>query len=187
METGYLGARSTKDRWVLPGALTGVAAGMIFVTFQMVAATVVGADFLTPLGMAGAVVLGQGALDGSHLPELTALAGLPVYVIASAACGAAFGTLSALGPVRRSRGALLVAATAFGALLWIADFALVARGALPQFPAANPAVQFVAYAFFFGTALGLMLGVRFRTEETAGEQARVSRGTGDRGLPGAPR
>jgi hypothetical protein len=73
----HLGARSAKDRWVLPGAAFGVAAGMIFVTFEMVAAAVVGADFLSPLSMVGAAVLGQGALDGSYPLELAALVGLP--------------------------------------------------------------------------------------------------------------
>ncbi len=165
----------------------GVAAGMIFVTFQMMAAVFVGAQLLTPLGMAGAIVLGQVPLERSFPLEFTAFVGLPVYVIVSAACGAAFGALSAVGPVRRSRGALLVAATAFGSLLWMLDFALVAQGALPRFPAASLVVQFVAHTFFFGTALALMLGVRLRAEEPAGERAEASKGPGDLGLPRASR
>lgn len=122
-------ARSAKDRWVLPGAAMGVAAGMIFVTFQMVAAVFVGAKFLSPLGMVGAAGLGQALPEQFYPLELAAFVGLLIYVIVSAACGAAFGALSAVGPVRRSRGALLVAATAFGSLLWMANFALIAQGA----------------------------------------------------------
>lgn len=163
----HLGARSTKDRWVLPGAAMGVAAGMIFVTFQMVAAVFAGAEFLSPLGMVGATVLGQALPEQFYPLEFAAFVGLLIYIMVSAACGAAFGALSAAGPVRRSRGALLVAATAFGSLLWMVNFALVAQGALTQFPAASPVVQFVAYTFFFGTALALMLGIRLRSEEPA--------------------
>ena len=65
MDTRHQGARSAKDRWVLPGAAMGVAAGMIFITFEMVTAVIVGADVLSPLSMVGGVVLGPGTLDGS--------------------------------------------------------------------------------------------------------------------------
>lgn len=181
----HLGARSAKDRWVLPGAAFGVGAGMIFITFEMVAAAVVGADFLSPLSMVGSVVLGQGALDGSYPLELAALVGLPVYVLASSAYGAAFGAVSAVGPVRRNRGALLAAATAFGSLLWMVDLALVAQGAFPRFPAASSVVQFVAHAFFFGSTLGLMLGVRLRGEEPAREQVVAGDRSRDLDLPRA--
>ena len=187
VDTRHLGARSAKDRWVLPGAAMGVAAGMVFVTFQMVAAVFAGASFLSPLSMVGAVVLAQGVVEGSYPPELAALVGLPVYVLGSAACGAAFGAVSNVGPVRRSRGALLVAGTAFGILLWMVDFALVAQGALPRFPAASPVVQFVAHACFFGTALALMLGVRIRTEGPAAEGSGARKRTGELGLPRASR
>jgi hypothetical protein len=163
----------------------GVAAGMVFVTLEMVAAAVVGAGFLSPLSMVGAAVLGQGGLDGSYPLELAALVGLPIYVLVSAACGAAFGAVSAVGPVRRSRGQLLVAATAFGSLLWMVDLALVAQGAFPRFPATSSVVQFVAHAFFFGAALGLMLGVRLRGEEPAREQVVAGDRSRDLNLPRA--
>jgi hypothetical protein len=165
MDMSHLGARSVKDRWVLPGAAMGVSAEMIFVTFQMVAAVFVGAEFLSPLGMAGAAVLGQALPEQFYTPEFAAIVGLLIYVIVSAACGAAFGALSAVGPVRRSRGVLLVAATAFGSLLWMVNFTLVSQGALTQFPSASPVVQFIAHTFFFGSVLALMLGVRLRSEE----------------------
>ena len=158
----------------------GVAAGMIFVTFEMVTAVFVGADFFSPLSMAGAAVLGQGTLDGPYPPVIAVIVGLPVCVLVSAAYGAAFGAVSAVGPVRRSRRALLAAATAFGSLLWMVDFALAAQGAFPRFPAASSVVQFLAHAFFFGATLGLMLGVRLRDEEPAREQ--VVAGNRSRGL-----
>lgn len=98
---------------MLPGAAMGVAARMIFVTFQMVAAAFVGTKFLSPLGMAGAALLGRVPLEQSFPLEFAALAVLLFYVVVSAACGAIFGTLSAVGPIRQSRWALLVAAMVF--------------------------------------------------------------------------
>jgi hypothetical protein len=163
----------------------GVAAGTIFITFQMVAAVFVGAQFLSPLTMAGAAVLGQALPEQFYPLEFAAFVGLFIYVIVSAACGAAFGTLSAVGPVRRSRRALLVAATVFGSLLWMVNFVLVAQGAPLRFPAASPMVQFVAHAYFFGTALTLMLGVRLRSEEPAREQVVVGGRSRDLDLPRA--
>jgi hypothetical protein len=135
-----------------------------------VAAVFMEAQFLSPLGMAGAAVLGQALPQQSFTLEFEAFVGLLVYVMVSAACGAAFGALSAVGPVRRSRGALLVAATAFGFLLWLVNFALVTQEASLRSPAENPVVQFVAHTFFFGTALALMLGVRLRGAEPARER-----------------
>ena len=161
----------------------GVAAGMIFVTFEMVAAVVAGANFFSPLSMVGGMVLGQGAVEGSYPLELAALVGLPVYVLASAACGATFGAVGNVGPVHRSRGALLAAGTAFGTLLWMVDLALVSQGALPEFPAASPVVQFVAHACLFGTVLALMLGVRVRSAEGPG----ASKRSGYLGVPTASR
>lgn len=170
MDMRHLGARSVKNRWVLLGAAMGVSAGMVFVTFQMVAAVFVGAQFLSSLGMVGVAVLGQALPERFYPLEFAAFVGLLVYVIVSAVCGAAFGALSALGPVRRSHRALLVEGTAFGSLLWLLDFALVAQGAPLRFPAASPVVQFVAHTFFFGTALALMIGFRLGSEELARER-----------------
>jgi hypothetical protein len=184
VDMSHLGARSAKDRWVLPGAAMGVAAGMIFVTFQMVAAIFVGAQSLSPLGMVGAAVLGQ-TLPGQSFPvEFAAFVGLLVYVTVSAACGAVFGAVSAVGPVRRSRGALVLVAMAFGFLLWTVNFALVAQEMLPPFPAASPVVQFVVHTFF-GGALALMLGVRIRVEEPARERVVASSRSRDLDLPKA--
>lgn len=135
--------------------------------------------------MVGACVLGQALPEQFYPLELAAFVGLLIYVIVSAACGAAFGALSVVGPVRRSRGALLVVATAFGSLLWMVNFALVALGAPMQFPVTSPVVQFVAHTFFFGTALALILGARTRSEEPAREQVVAGARSSDLDLPRA--
>ncbi len=147
---------------MLPGAAMGVAARMIFVTFQMVAAAFVGTKFLSPLDMAGAALLGRVPLEQSFPLKFAALAVLLFYVVVSAACGAIFGTLSAVGPIRQSRWALLVAAMVFGSLLWLVNFTLVAQGAPLRLPAASPVVYFVTHTFFFGMPLALTLSVRFK-------------------------
>lgn len=163
----------------------GVAAGMIFMTFEMTAAAFAGADFFSPLRMIGAAVLGHGTLEPSYSLGFAGLVGLLVHATLSAVYGAAFGAASAAGPLRQSRGALLVAATAFGSLLWAVNFYLVVPAAFPWFLAASPMVQFTAHTFFFGTTLGLMLGVRLRVEQPAGESVGAGRRSGDLDLPRA--
>lgn len=173
-----LGVRTAKDRWVLPGTVMGVAAGMVFTTFQMLAAALAGADFLSPLSTVGGTVLGWIPFGEPYPTEIAALAGLPVYALVFAALGAAFGASSAVGPTRRNRGALLVAGVAFGALLWTLELALVSWGSFHPFPATAQIVQFVAYGVFFGMALALMLGVRMRQEEPVRKRLRADKGAG---------
>jgi len=163
----------------------GVAAGMIFITFEMTAAAFAGVDFFSPLRMTGATVLGHGALESSYSLGVAGLVGLLVHATLSAVYGAAFGVASAVGPLRRNREVLLVAATAFGALLWAVNFYLVIPVAFPWFLAASPMVQFIAHTFFFGTILGLMLSVRLRVDRPAGESTGAGRRYGDLGLPRA--
>lgn len=177
MNESRFGERTAKDRWVLPGAAMGVAAGMVFVVFEMAAAAFAGADLLAPLSALGNTVLGRDPFVGLYPPEVWALVGLSVYVIVFAALGALFGASSAVGPARRNRGALLTAGTIFGILLWMLDLALISWGTVPEFPAANLAVQFLAHGVFFGTALALMLGVRVRAEEPGRERATADNGT----------
>lgn len=161
----------------------GIAAGMIFITFEMTAAAFVGTGFFSPLRMIGATVLGQGALESSYSLGVAGLVGLLVHATLSAVYGAAFGVASAMGSLRRNRGVLLVAATAFGALLWTVNFYLVPV-AFPWFLAVSPVVQLIAYTFF-GTTLGLTLGVRLKVEQPAGKSAGAGRRSGDLDLPRA--
>lgn len=175
MNMSRLGKRRAKDRWVLPGAAMGVAAGMVFIIFQMVAAVFVGVDFLAPLSTVGNAVLGWGLFGGPYSPEIAPFVGLPVYAVVFAALGAAFGTLSVVGSARRSRGALLVAGTTFGALLWMFDLALISWDTFYPSPAADLMLQLVAHGVFFGTTLAVMLAIRMRVEEPAASRVRVDR------------
>lgn len=157
-----LGERTVKDRWVLPGGVIGVGAGMIFITYQMLAVAFVGTDFLSPLILVGSAVLGWVSLDGLYPMEFTAVIGLLVYSIVFAALGSAFGASSVLGRVRRNLGARLVAGTIFGTLLWTFNLALTSWGVLPVVPAADLVAQLVAHWVFFGAVLALVLGIRLR-------------------------
>jgi hypothetical protein len=75
--------------------------------------------------------------------------------------GAGFGIVaSAIEALRENRTLLIGAATAAGFALWIVNFYVIAPFAFPWFAMANPVVQFLAHAFFFGTVLGLLMTPR---------------------------
>jgi hypothetical protein len=63
---------------------------------------------------------------------------------------------------------LAIAGTLLGLALWVFNFYVVAPIAFPWFGMANPVVQFVAHAFFFGTVLGVIVGSRVETESRRG-------------------
>jgi hypothetical protein len=119
--------------------------------------------------MIGAIGLGQAALEPSTSLAVAAPAGLVIHMILSAIYGAAFGLLVArVGPIRSSRFVLAIAGTLLGLALWVFNFYVVAPIAFPWFGMANPVVQFVAHAFFFGTVLGVIVGSRVETESRRG-------------------
>lgn len=113
-------------------------------------------------------MLGAGALPPPPVASLGAVIplGLIVHFILAAIYGVVFGAVvSFLGPLRSSRGVLVVAASIYGFLLWILNFYVIAPVLFPWFTQANPLVQFIAHTFFFGTALGLVLAGSLRKTE----------------------
>ena len=182
---------SAQDAWIGKAMLIGFVAGLVFIVFEVAVATVVGAGPLGPLRMIGAILLGQGALQevSSPLPEFgkglllrlgnpmsVAGVGILVHFLLSAVYGGTFGAATwLLRPLSRSRVALVASATAFGVLLWLINFYVIAPFAFPWFTMANPIVQFLAHALFFGTALGLLLGrppEETRSQETENHDER---------------
>ena len=170
------GGGSVADAWIGKAMLLGFVAGLVFIVFEVAVATVVGAsplDSLGPLKMIGAILLGQGALQevSSPLPEFgkglllrlgnplsVAGVGVLMHLLLSAFYGGTFGVATwLLRPLSRSRVALVASATTFGILLWLVNFYVISPFAFPWFTMANPIVQFLAHAFFFGTILGLLL------------------------------
>jgi hypothetical protein len=165
MSTTRADARSRAGSWVFTGAVMGIVAGIVFAMFEMIVAQIMGDGFFMPLRMIGAIVLGQGALEPSYPLVTAAIAGVVVHMVLSAIYGAVFGAIaSAVGVLRANRGALVGAATVFGLLLWLVNFYVIAPVLFPWFLMANPVVQFVAHTFFFGTALGLLLGGAWRKD-----------------------
>ena len=148
-------------RWVVPGALFGLLAGVAFALFEMVASWAVDDGFWMPLRMIGAIVLGDGALQPSYSLTGAALAGAAVHMALSALYGAVFGTVVAVvAGLRESRVAIVATASIYGLALWLANFYVVAQVAFGWFQDADPLVQFVAHTVFYGALLGALLAPR---------------------------
>jgi uncharacterized membrane protein YagU involved in acid resistance len=148
--------------WSKHGALGGLIAGIAFALFEMIiTAILMGGDaFFMPLRMIGAIVLGQQALMPEYDLATAAVVGLVVHMMLSIIFGIVFAVVAALVPaLAQSTGALLVSASAYGFLIWLVNFYLIARIAgWNWFPdETNVAVQFVAHTFLFGTVLGWVL------------------------------
>jgi hypothetical protein len=111
--------------------------------------------------MMSAIILGQSVLDPSYSVVVALLVGLVVHLGLSAIYGAIFGAIAAALPrLHQSRSLIVWAASAYGILLWLANFYVVAPFLFPWFTNANALVQFIAHTFFYGTALGLLLASR---------------------------
>jgi hypothetical protein len=162
LATVSLGARSKSGRWVLRGAALGIAAGGVFLMFEMIAAGIMGQSAFGPLRMIAAIVLGEGALPAQPSVGLAIVVpvALATHYALSAIYGAVFGVAVAeIGALRHDRVVLVGAAAAFGLLLWLVNFYVIAPIAFPWFSMADPFVQLIAHTFF-GTALGLSLAGR---------------------------
>jgi hypothetical protein len=144
----------------------GIAAGGVFLIFEMIVSAITGSSAFEPFRMIAAVALGAGALSAEPtigLPTVVPVT-LAVHYTLSAFYGAVFSTITAVtSTLRNDRIALVVAASVFGFVLWLANFYVIAPALFPRFLMANPVVQFFAHTFF-GTALELMLGIRLRGE-----------------------
>jgi hypothetical protein len=146
--------------WLRHGVAGGILAGLVFVAFEMLAATVTGGTgtWLRPLRMIGAIVLGRGAMDAGTplLPPVTA--GLLLHFGLSAAFGGVFGVMAwtgLAGPIAR----LVAAGGAYGLLLWLVNFHMIAPIAgWRWFPdRTEPVVELTAHVLFYGAPLGLYL------------------------------
>lgn len=149
-------------RWLVRGGIAGLVAGVVFAMFEMIVAAIMGDGFIMPLRMIGAIPLGKDAALGPNASMATVvIAGGVTHMMLSIAYGVVFAAIALAVPApRRGSAALVGTATVYGFALWIMNFDLIAPGPFPWFGGANPAVQFVAHTFFYGTALGLLLAAR---------------------------
>ena len=145
--------------------VTGLIAGVVFAAFEMLAAAVLMGPEAAPmpLRMIGAMVLGAPALEPGYSLATAALAGGIVHLILSVLFAGIFVAtappiLEATG-LGTTRGSLALAGIAFGIVLWLVNFYVIAPAAgWTWFPeGTDPVVQFLAHALFFGCTAGWML------------------------------
>lgn len=167
MSSTRLSPSSGIGKWASAGAVAGLAAGIVFIIFEMVIAGLTGPSPFGPLRLISAIVLGQGALPPQPAVGAAAaiIVGLIVHFILSVVFGAIFEAIlgavaSRVRALGESRNALIGAAAAGGLLLWIVNFFIIAPVAFPWFTMANQVVQFFAHTVFYGAPLGLLLAGR---------------------------
>jgi uncharacterized membrane protein YagU involved in acid resistance len=146
----------------------GILAGIVFMVFEMVVAGIMESNPFAPPRMISAIALGDEALP--MMPMIGLAAALPVamiiHFILSAIYGGIFGAIAAsIRALHTNRWVLIGAATAFGLLLWLVNFYVIAPVLFPWFLMASPVVQFLAHTFFYGTALGLLLAAARRVSQ----------------------
>ncbi len=150
-------------RWAKHGAIGGLLAGLLFALFEMIMATVQmgGEAFFMPLRMIGGIALGSQALEPSSTSLLEAGgAGIAVHMLLSVIFGASVAAVAALvAPIRSSTVALVAWTSLAGLTLWLVNFYVIAPiGGWRWFPdGTDPAIQFIAHTFVFGSLLGLYL------------------------------
>lgn len=123
----------------------------------MIVAALMGMGLFAPLRMISAIVLGEQALEPSYSLGAAAIVGVMAHMILSALYRLLYGlAVSAWSPLR-PRAWLVLVATLYGLLLRVVIFCVIAAIAFPWFGMADPVAQFIAHAFFFGTAVGVLL------------------------------
>jgi hypothetical protein len=156
-------ATPSDPRWWRRQALVGgVVAGLAFAVFEMVMAAMrMGPPrtFIMPLRMMAAMILGPAALEPSYSAVVAAVTGGLIHLVLSVTFAVIFVHLVRIAFGHWGSDVLILAATAYGVLLWLMNFYVVARIAgWEWFPErTEPIVQFFAHAFFFGTVLGSYL------------------------------
>ena len=85
--------RSESGSWILPGAMMGIAAGGVFLIFEMIAAGIMGQGAFEPFRMIAAMILGEGALPAHSTIGLAVV--VPVALAIHYALSAFYGACSA--------------------------------------------------------------------------------------------
>jgi hypothetical protein len=133
---------------LLRGAIGGLIAGGVFIATTMWFASSIGDPSDGPLMMIATVVQGEAAMKaGTASPAL----GLVVHAVLSTAFGAVFALVA---PWFKTNGSVALAGTAYGALLYVVNFLVLAPVAFPIFETANQPFELVLHVLF-GTLLSL--------------------------------
>lgn len=153
---------------VARGVVGGVVAGALFIAVTMWFADSTGGEAKGPLMMISTIVLGKTAMaDGT--------ASVGIGAIVHFALSALFGALFALvAPRFRTNGTLLIAGTAYGALLYVVNFLIFARTLFPVLKMANQPFEVVVHLVF-----GTLLAMAFLSSDSRrGEPVIALDGTG---------
>ncbi|MDP9403129.1 MAG: DUF1440 domain-containing protein [Actinomycetota bacterium] len=124
------------------GAVAGAVAGGAFIAVTMWFATTVGDPAKGPLMMISTIAKGNGAMAGGTAdPTIGAL----VHLALSVVFGMLFGVIA---PVLRTNAAVALAGTAYGALLYLVNFKVIAPLLFPIFGMANQPFELVVHIVF---------------------------------------
>jgi hypothetical protein len=132
------------------GAVGGLVAGAAFAAATMWSVTSLDQPAKMPLLMMSTIVLGDDAMASGDADQTV---GLVVHAVLSALFGVVFAFL-----VRRLRtnGAVALTGLAYGALLYVVNFQILARVAFTTFKMANQPFELVVH-IVFGALLALAL------------------------------
>jgi hypothetical protein len=171
----YQDIRVKATSWMIKGMLMSVLAGVVFVVFEMIASLILQGDVLQPLRMIGAILLTDDGLEPGY-PLVNAISvAMVIHVLLSGFYGLVFGGIVLAFPaLARNRVTIIATTTIFGLLLWLLNFYVIAPAAeFTWFANANPVVQFIAHAFFYGSSLGILLASRkYRAMEQDDERSK---------------
>lgn len=144
-------------RGIKEGIGLGLIAGVIFAVMEVVAAVMMGNPALMPFRMFASTVLGSAALETAGAGTAF-LVGAIAHLILSGIFGLIYGAVNAQfgADTRASWGQQAGIGVAFGALLWLVNFQIIARVLYPWFLEAPQFAQMMLHALFFGLPLGVM-------------------------------
>jgi uncharacterized membrane protein YagU involved in acid resistance len=156
--TSIMPNRAETKRSVREGIASGVAAGIVFLLAEMIAAVLVGRPPTMPLRMFASVGIGPHALTFAPLAS-TLIIGLLIHLGFSALFGMLYGVLNAHFAPRTRIDWLAQTAfgTLFGFLLWSFNFQVVARVLYPWLLELPQGLHASLHAFAYGLPLGLMM------------------------------
>lgn len=141
---------------LLRGVIGGIVAGIVFAGITMVFTAVTGPGPWAAPRMIATIALGQEGFAPTFAAGPVAL-GLGIHMMLSVAYGAFFALVV---PAFRTTAAILLGGTAYGLLLYLANFQTISPMAFPIFGMANQAFEVLAHALF-----GLVLGVFFLSRQ----------------------
>jgi hypothetical protein len=139
------------------GAQFGLVAGIIFGVVQILGSLIGGFGAIMPFRMAAGIVLGQATMETASPGAVIAL-GTLIHLVLAAVFGLLYGLLNARvpTPTQTDWGKQAGLGVAFGAVLWIVNFQIIARIFFPWFLEAPQFLQLLAHALVYGLPLGLM-------------------------------